>query len=80
MYLVVLAIDEKLTWKEHYKPVYYKIVISMCNLQKVKYYLTWASEGGQGALAPLFLKVSAKKVVFLVSCGKKQISPLWASP
>ena len=38
---------------------------------------TWASEGGwQGALPPWILKISAKKVVLLISSGKKQVSPL----
>jgi len=37
----------------------------------------WASEGGEGGpSAPWILKISAKNVVFLVSSGKKQISPL----
>jgi len=31
---------------------------------------------GRGALSPLVLKISEKKFVFLVSSGKKQISPL----
>jgi len=34
--------------------------------------------GGQRALSPWILKISAKKVVFLVSSGKKQISLLLA--
>ena len=34
--------------------------------------LSWASEGGK--------EISAKKVVWLVSSGKKQISPLLAQP
>ena len=45
---------------------------------------TWASEGGwQGALPPWILKISAKKVVLLISSGKKQVSPLfppWKNP
>jgi len=39
----------------------------------------WALEGGQGRpWTPWILKISAKKVVFLVSSGKNQISPLLA--
>jgi len=34
--------------------------------------------GGSGALPTWILKISAKKVVFLVSSGKKQIWPLLA--
>jgi len=46
-------------------------------IRKTKHFLyTWASEGGQGALPPRILKILAKKVVFLVSSGKKQILPL----
>jgi len=41
---------------------------------------TWASEGGQGFHSPWILKISAKKVLFLISSGKKQISPLLATP
>jgi len=36
--------------------------------------------GGRGALDPWILKISAKKVVFLVSRRKKQILPLLAPP
>jgi len=39
----------------------------------------WASERG-AAWPPWILKISAKKVVFLVSRGKNQISPLLAPP
>jgi len=42
--------------------------------------LTWESEERQGGLSPCILKNIAKKVVFLVSSGKKQISPLLALP
>jgi len=35
---------------------------------------------GRGAFPPWTLKVLEKKVVFLVFSGKKQISPLLASP
>jgi len=46
-------------------------------IRKTKHFLyTWASEGGQGELPPRILKILAKKVVFLVSSGKKQILPL----
>ena len=38
-----------------------------------------SSEGGQGAPLPWILKISAKNVVFLLSSGKKQISPLLPS-
>jgi len=39
--------------------------------------LTWASEGGEGgAKTPWILKLLAKKVVFPISRGKNQISPL----
>jgi len=38
---------------------------------------TWASEGGQGDLGPLWiLKILAKMIVFLVSSGKKLNLPL----
>ena len=38
----------------------------------------WVSEGGSGKAkgSPWNLKIQQKKVVFLVSRGKKQISPL----
>jgi len=39
------------------------------------------SEGGAGeALPPWILKLLAKKVIFSISMGKKQISPLLAPP
>jgi len=43
---------------------------------------SWASEaGGRGGLgSPCILKISAKKVVFLISSDKIQISPLLAPP
>ena len=41
----------------------------------------WASDGEHGgALTPWILKISAKKVVFLISSGKKQIPPLLTPP
>jgi len=41
----------------------------------------WASEGGQGrGVAPWILKLLAKKIVFLVLNGKKQISPFLTLP
>jgi len=43
--------------------------------------LTWASEGGEGgAKTPWILKLLAKKVVFPISRGKNQISPLLVPP
>jgi len=40
---------------------------------------TWASEGGQTLALPWILKILAKKIVFLVLSGKKQILPLLAT-
>jgi len=40
---------------------------------------TWKG-GGRGGKAPWILEISAKKIVFLISSGKKQISPLLTSP
>jgi len=40
--------------------------------------LTWASEERQGGLSPWILKIIPKKVAFLASSGKKQISLLLA--
>jgi len=37
-------------------------------------------KGGKGSLAPLDFENFSKKVVFLVSNGKKQILPLLATP
>jgi len=47
--------------------------------QNTTYNTMGAGRGGGGFPSPWILKISAKKVVFLVSSGKK-ISPLLASP
>jgi len=46
---------------------------------KLPYHLAWASEGGQGDQGPpLDCENFRKKVVFIVSSEKKQISPFLA--
>ena len=45
--------------------------VTLHNNLSVTVSLTRASEGGQRGLSPWVLKIIAKKVVFLVSSGKK---------
>jgi len=55
-------------WKLTFRPMATTVVLH-----------PWASEGGQRPLVPPWiLKISTKKVIFLILSGKKQISPLLA--
>jgi len=46
----------------------------------VKHTTMGVGRGGRGSWPPWILKYSAEMVVFLVSSGKNQVSPLLATP
>jgi len=49
-------------------------------LQYLHYTQPWASEGGQKEVRHFLIKFLTTKVVFLLSSGKKDISPFLISP